>query len=86
MKSHNEWQRILIQCKNNVLADIQPCLATIKEPQPDLGKGAGGDAKKPVDLVAEKAIVETLKQHDVSFTLISEESGIVKFGANSLEC
>jgi peptide chain release factor 2 len=31
---------------------------------------------KPVDLAAENAIVETLKAHDLSFTLVSEEAGI----------
>ncbi len=41
---------------------------------------------KPVDLAAETAIVETLKEHDVSFTLISEESGVKKFGATPEEC
>jgi myo-inositol-1(or 4)-monophosphatase len=88
MKEQTEkyWQEILIRCKNNVQASIKPCLKTIREPQPDLGKGAGGDAMKPVDLAAEKAIVDTLKQHDVSFTLISEESGVKKFGAASEGC
>ncbi len=48
--------------------------------------GAGGDVMKPMDLAAETAIVETLKQHHVSFTLISEESGVKKFGASAEEC
>ena len=48
--------------------------------------GAGGDMMKPVDLAAETAIVETLQAHNVSFTLISEESGIKKFGATPEEC
>jgi len=86
MKTQIDWQEILIECKNNVHNDIQPCLATIKGPQPNLGTGAGGDAMKPVDLAAEKAIIDTLKQHDISFTLISEESGVRKFGAASHEC
>ncbi len=75
-----------MECKNNVQNSIKPCLKTIKEMQPNLGSGAGGDAMKPMDLAAEKAIVETLKQHDVSFTLISEESGIKNFGASAEEC
>ena len=65
---------------------IKPCLATIREPQPDLATGAGGDVTDPMDLAAETAIVETLKQHDVSFTLISEESGVKKFGATPDAC
>ena len=51
-----------------------------------MGTGAGGDVIKPVDLVAETAIVDTLKEHGVSFTLISEESGVRKFGAEADSC
>ena len=86
MKSQNNWQEILSQCKNKVQASIQPCLKTIREPQPNLGTGAGGDAMKPVDLAAETAIVDTLKEHGVSFTLISEESGVKKFGSEAESC
>ena len=69
-----------------VHTSIQPCLSTVRATQPNLGTGAGGDAMKPVDLAAETAIVETLKQHNVSFTLISEESGVKKFGATPDKC
>lgn len=61
-------------------------MATIREPQPNLGVGAGGDAMNPMDLAAETAIIETLKQHSISFTLISEESGIKQFGDDFNEC
>jgi myo-inositol-1(or 4)-monophosphatase len=53
---------------------------------PDLGKGAGGDSMKPVDLEAEKAIVDVLLQNHISFTLVSEESGVKKFGSKADEC
>ena len=86
MKTQIDWQQILTECKNNIQNGIQPCLKTLHQPQPNLGMGAGGDAMKPVDLAAETAIVETLQQHGVSFTLISEESGIKKFGAQPEEC
>ena len=86
VQRQNDWQEILIECKNNVQTCIKPCLSTVRETQPNLGTGAGGDAMKPVDLAAEKAIVDTLKHHGVSFTLISEESGIKKFGAAPQGC
>src|SRR3990172_2105895 len=86
MNNQPDWQQIMLQCRNNIHAAIKPCLKILKEPQPNLGMGAGGDAMKPVDLAAETAIVKTLKQHDVSFTLVSEESGIKKFGAQPEEC
>jgi myo-inositol-1(or 4)-monophosphatase len=41
---------------------------------------------KPVDLAAETAIVETLQQQGISFTLISEESGIREYGTTPKEC
>lgn len=82
----DDWQDILLECKSNVVTSIKPCLKRIDEPQPNLGTGAGGDATKPVDLAAEQAIVETLQQNDVSFTLISEESGVKKYGNIEKEC
>lgn len=85
MKSQ-DWQQILLECKNNVQTGIKPCLKTLKVPQPNLGLGAGGDAMKPVDLAAEKAIVDTLQRYGVSFTLISEESGVENFGEKPQDC
>jgi myo-inositol-1(or 4)-monophosphatase len=86
MKTQSDWQQILIECKSNIQTVIKPCLKTLKEPQPNLGIGAGGDMMKPADLAAETAIVQTIQNHDVSFTLISEESGIKKYGATPKEC
>jgi myo-inositol-1(or 4)-monophosphatase len=86
MSTQQDWFKILTACKNNVEKTIKPYLKTLNEPQPDLGKGAGGDAMKPVDLAAEKAIVETLQQHGVSFSLISEESGFEKYGSTPEDC
>jgi myo-inositol-1(or 4)-monophosphatase len=86
MQSQNDWLQILVHCKENVKERIRPHLKTAREPQPDLGKGAGGDPIKPVDLAAEKAIVEVLQMHSVSFTLISEESGVKEFGENPKQC
>jgi len=86
MKPQNDWLEILVHCKKNVKEHIRPLLKTSREPQPDLGKGAGGDPMKPIDLAAEKAIIEALQQHDISFTLISEESGVKEFGEKPKQC
>lgn len=85
MKKQTNWQQILTECKNNVQTSIKPCLKTLKEPQPNLGKGAGGDFMKPVDLAAEKAIINTIEANSISFTLISEESGVQTFGRSPEE-
>jgi myo-inositol-1(or 4)-monophosphatase len=86
MESNIDWLTVLTQCRENVHAHVQPLLKSLKEPQPDLGKGAGGDQMKLVDLAAEKAIVEVMLQHGVSFTLVSEESGIKEYGEHAKDC
>jgi len=86
LKHQTDWLSILSDCGNNVKTHICPLLQTLKEPQPDLGLGAGGDKMKLVDLNAEEAIIETMLENDISFTLISEESGIKQFGATPRDC
>ena len=86
MESDSNWAEIFLQSKQNVLAHVCPLLKTQKEPQPDLGTGAGGDKMKLVDLAAEKAIVEILLYNGVSFTLVSEESGMREYGDTPKEC
>jgi myo-inositol-1(or 4)-monophosphatase len=86
MENPVDWQQILLECKTNIQTSIKPCLKALKRSQPNLGVGAGGDMMKPVDLAAETAIVYTLLQHKISFTLISEESGIKEYGATPKEC
>lgn len=44
------------------------------------GVGAGGDSQKHIDLEAEKAIVDALQEQRLDFTLISEETGIQRYG------
>ena len=81
-----DWQQILTEIKPAIQTAIKPLLATIHEPQPNLGMGAGGDFMKPVDLAAENAIVQTLLKNRVSFTLASEESGIKEYGNTPKSC
>jgi myo-inositol-1(or 4)-monophosphatase len=86
MDSGLDWVPVLVECKENVRLHVQPLLKTVKEQQPDLGSGAGGDQMKLVDLAAEKAIVEVLLRRCASFTLISEESGVKVFGDRPESC
>ncbi|MEM1536383.1 MAG: inositol monophosphatase family protein [Candidatus Bathyarchaeia archaeon] len=77
-----DWLQILEECRDNVKSQIAPLLKSLNQSQPDLGIGAGGDPIRQIDLAAEKAIIETLQGHGLSFTLISEESGVKEYGAN----
>ena len=80
MVNEVDWSEVLRECKRHIQVAITPLLKTLNQPQPDLGVGAGGDPVKKVDLAAERAIVEVLKGHEVSFTLVSEESGVREYG------
>ncbi len=84
-QTQHDWLEILVQCKDNVRKRIVPFLKTVKNQQPNLGIGAGGDPIKQVDMAAENAIVEILEARELDFTLISEESGFKKFGEHSGE-
>jgi myo-inositol-1(or 4)-monophosphatase len=86
MRAKTKWIKILIECRNNVQKRIEPLLRTINEPQPDLGLGAGGDPTREIDVAAENAIVDVLKKSKITFTLISEESGIVEYGESPGSC
>ena len=77
------WAKILYRCKEKIWSNISPHLENSFELQPYLGKGAGGDPIKLVDLAAERAIIKTLLDHKIAFTLISEESGVKKFEGSS---
>jgi myo-inositol-1(or 4)-monophosphatase len=82
MKQQTNWLKILKECKNNIQKQIAPLIKTLDKPQPDLGIGAGGDEIKQIDLAAENAIINTITRYGLSFTLISEESGIKEYGEN----
>ncbi len=86
MEPRVDWVQLLVHCGDKVKTRIRPYLKTLREPQPDLGRGAGGDQMKLVDLVAEKAIIEVLMECSLSFTLVSEESGTVEYGNTPKEC
>lgn len=80
-----KWFGILNQAIDNVKRTVVPL---IKKPiaQKTYGIGAGGDPKKYIDIKAEAAIVEVLAEKEISFTLISEEAGIKKYGTDPTYC
>ncbi len=85
MEPKIDWLQTLIRCKNRIRERVRSLAETRGPPQRELGVGAGGDMMEQVDLAAEDAIVETLKELDVSFTLISEESGVKEHGSTPKE-
>ena len=82
MPKEINWPQLLNQCSDNLLKQVSPMLKVLTRQMPNLGVGAGGDPMRQIDLTAENAITSTLEKHRVSFTLISEESGIKEYGTN----
>jgi myo-inositol-1(or 4)-monophosphatase len=74
-----DWMEILQECSQKMR---KAALKYYGSPKADVcfGVGAGGDVSKRIDLTAEKALIDCLSKHEISFTLISEESGTKKIG------
>jgi len=78
------WREILESAAKNVKESIKPLLGS-KKAEESLGMGAGGEIIKRIDYTAEQAIIETLKDYEVSCIFVSEESGIKKIGKDPTE-
>ena len=77
-----DWLRILKMCAENMKKQVLPLFGSI-EAKIGFGVGAGGDIKKQIDLASENALFQTLREHEVSCTVISEEAGVKHIGSDS---
>ena len=75
------WLTILQACSKKIRKETIPFFRSA-EANYGFGIGAGGDTIKRIDLVAEKALIDTLKAYNASCTLISEETGTKKIGTH----
>jgi len=78
------WLKILEACSQKMRIEILNVYQTAEAGR-GFGLGAGGDIKKKIDLVAERALIQALREHKASCTLISEESGTKRIGAEPSE-
>jgi myo-inositol-1(or 4)-monophosphatase len=85
MIKQSDWIEVLIECEKNVKHQIEK-MDINNQPPLDIKIGAGGDKIKWIDIVAENAIIEILKNNEISFTQISEDSGIKKYGKTPDDC
>ncbi len=74
-----DWLPTINKCAQRIRKEALPFFNT---PNANLsfGRGAGGDITKKIDLIAEKALIETLEEDKASCILISEETGTKKIG------
>jgi len=76
-----DWLNTLETCSENMKKQVLPLFGS-EEAKIGFGVGAGGDIKKRIDMVAENALFQTLQEHNVSCTVISEESGVKQIGSH----
>jgi myo-inositol-1(or 4)-monophosphatase len=67
---------ILIESSKNVYSEIKDLLGT-SEGASKISLGAGGDISRKIDIVAETAVLNTIKSSGFSPVIIGEECGIV---------
>ncbi len=79
------WLTILTACSKKIRKEVIPFFR-FAEANYGFGIGAGGDTIKRIDLVAEKALIDTLKAYNASCTLISEETGTKIIGPHPSDC
>lgn len=75
-----DWVEILTEASKRIKTAVTPLVRTSVGRQ-TYGIGAGGDPKRYIDLQAEKALITELTGRNLSFKLISEESGVKKYGS-----
>ncbi|MFB5599391.1 MAG: inositol monophosphatase family protein [Nitrososphaeraceae archaeon] len=67
---------ILIQASKNVFHTVKDLIGT-EEGSLKIARGAGGDISRKIDLVAEEAVLNTIKMSNFFPTVIGEECGII---------
>ena len=75
-----DWISLLEKCSRRIRKNVLEIFGSA-EADVAFGIGAGGDVMKKIDLAAEEALTESLRGQGVSYTLISEETGVTKFGS-----
>jgi myo-inositol-1(or 4)-monophosphatase len=73
---------ILIESSKNVYNEIKDLLGT-SEGASKISLGAGGDISRKIDIVAETAVLNTIKSSNISPVVIGEECGIVNLNKSS---
>ena len=73
---------VLIESAKNVYSEIKDLLGT-SEGASKISLGAGGDISRKIDIVAETAVLNTIKSSNISPVIIGEECGMVNLNNSS---
>jgi len=76
MTAMTDIQRILLEACSKVRSQVSSLVGT-EEANKSYGVGAGGDISRKIDILAERAVMDTLKDHGLSCIVVAEETGRV---------
>ena len=74
-----DWLSLFQEISKEIYSKVKPFFGSEKAKEA-IGRGAGGDLTKFIDLLAEEIVIEHLEARDISCILISEECGMRKIG------
>ncbi|MFQ5969070.1 MAG: inositol monophosphatase family protein [Nitrososphaerales archaeon] len=72
----DDMLRVLIEACSKVRSEVSK-LSGREEAYESYGVGAGGDISRKIDIVAERIVMNTIKEHGINCTIIAEEAGRV---------
>jgi len=75
------YLKLLRRCAEAIREKVLPLIGTV-EAAKVLGRGAGGDLTKEIDLRAEETLIKKITDAELSCTILSEERGIIKIGSS----
>jgi len=82
MRKIMEIIEVLLEASKRVYDNVKH-LAGTKESGGDFGRGAGGDISRNIDMVAEKTVLDYLKEIKFDCVVLGEECGKVELSKNS---
>lgn len=81
MRKNMEVIEVLLEASKRVYDNVKH-LAGTKESGGDFGRGAGGDISRKIDIVAEKTVLDYLKEIKFDCVVLGEECGQVELSKN----
>ncbi len=81
MRKNMEIIKVLLEASKRVYDNVKHMPGT-KESGGDFGRGAGGDISRRIDIVAEKTILDYLKEINFDCVVLGEECGKVELSKN----
>ena len=82
LKLHMNTIEILLDVSKLVYKNVKDLAGTAEAASGDFGRGAGGDISRNIDIIAEKTVIDYLKEINFDCVILGEECGRVELSSN----